>query len=255
LQGFRGKRFFRCFHSRAVEGPTVVERETDENGRCSFSNVRPGNYVIEVSSPGFEGSRSVVVNAGKTLELDLELKPAEVKSSITVAADAAEDKQASPSATVDEKALETAPNANERFESTLPLIPGVVRGPDGRINLKGARAAQSGALVNSANVTDPATGSPAINVPIDVVSTVKVVSNPYDPQYGRFTGAISTVDTKTGNYDKFHISAQNLLPGPRVRDGSCRYWRTTPRITLTGPSIKTASQFFSLLNTGSFERR
>ncbi len=64
---------------------------------------------------------------------------------------------------------------NERFESSLPLIPGVVRGPDGHVNLKGTRNTQSGALVNSANVTDPVTGSPAINLPIDVVASVQVI--------------------------------------------------------------------------------
>src|SRR5208337_4444520 len=97
-----------------------------------------------------------------------------------------------------------------RFENLLPLVPGVVRGPDGRINLKGARATQSGALVNSANVTDPATGGTAINLPIDVVSSVQVISNPYDPQYGRLTGALSTVETKTGNYEKDHFTIQNI---------------------------------------------
>ena len=61
--------------------------------------------------------------------------------------------------TITQKTIDDAPNVNERFESLLPLVPGVVRGPDGRINMKGARNTQSGALVNSANVTDPATGS------------------------------------------------------------------------------------------------
>jgi hypothetical protein len=81
--------------------------------------------------------------------------------------------------------------------------------------MKGARSTQGGALVNSANVTDPATGSPAMNFPIDVVSSVQVTSNPYDPQYGRFTGAVSSVETKTGSYERYHFSIQNVLPRPR----------------------------------------
>jgi hypothetical protein len=234
-----------------LEGPTVAEGETDENGKCPFSNVRPGKYLIEVSSPGFEGRRSAFVKPGETLEIELELSPAEIKSSVTVTADAAEGKQASPSATIDDKVLQAAPNANERFESALPLIPGVVRGPDGRINLKGARTTQSGALVNSANVTDPATGSPAINVPIDVISSVQVISNPYDPQYGKLTGAVSTVETKTGEFEKFHFSVQNLFPRLRDRDGAIRgIGASTPRATFTGPLIKNR-----LAITQSFEYR
>ena len=73
--------------------------------------------------------------------------------------------------------------------------------------------------MNSANVTDPATGDRAMNLPIDVVSSVKVISNADDPEYGRFTGAVSSLETRTNNFDKFHFSIQNLLPRPRKRGG------------------------------------
>ena len=86
--------------------------------------------------------------------------------------------------------------------------------------MKGARSTQGGWLVNSANVTDPATGAEAMNLPIDVVSSVQVISNPYDPQYGRFTGAVSSVETKPGNLDQFHLldsESASASPGPRRR--------------------------------------
>jgi hypothetical protein len=131
------------------------------------------------------------------------------------------------------------------------LVPGVVRGPDGHINLKGTRDTQSGELVNSANVTDPVTGSPAINLPLDVVQSVEVISNPYDPQYGKFTGAVSTVETKTGNYDGYHFSIQNFFPRLRDRDGHILgIGAATPRTTITGPLIKGRLAF-----TQSFEYR
>jgi len=111
-----------------------------------------------------------------------------------------------------------------------------VRGPDGRINLKGARNTQSGALVNSANATDPATGSPGIAVPIDVVSSVQVISNPYDPQYGKLTGAVASIETKTSNFEAFHYSVQNFIPRARVRDNTVfGIGAATPRATITGP--------------------
>jgi len=148
------------------------------------------------------------------------LKPLKVNTSVTVTANGADTKSPATTETITEKTLRDAPNVNERFATLLPLVPGVVRGPDGHINMKGARDTQSGALVNSTNVTDPATGGPAINLPIDVVSSVQVTSNPYDPQYGRFTGAVSSVETKTGNYERYHFSIQNVLPRLRDRGGS-----------------------------------
>src|SRR6202007_1687898 len=75
-------------------------------------------------------------------------------------------------------AVRHMPNTDEHFQSLRALSPGVVRGPNGQINRKGARASQNGSLVNSADVTVPATGTAAINIPIDVVSKVEVLSTP-----------------------------------------------------------------------------
>jgi outer membrane receptor for ferrienterochelin and colicin len=222
-----------------LSGPVVLETETDEIGNYTFAEVASGAYRIEVFLSGLEATRTISVEAGKIVRAELQLKPADVKSSVTVTATAPETKDPAPSETISEKTLRDAPNVNERFESSLPLVPGVLRGPDGHINLKGSRNTQSGALVNSANVTDPVTGGPAINLPIDVVSSVQVISNPYDPQYGKFTGAVATVATKTSDYDKFHFSIQNIVPRLRDRDGTIAgLGAATPRMTFTGPIMK-----------------
>ena len=221
-----------------LDGPAAFETETDENGNYVVAAVPPGTYTVEALSPGLEVRRTLRVEGGE-VRVPLELKPLEVTSSVVVKPDPADSRNSALSETVSEKTLREAPNVNERFESSLPLIPGVVRGPDGHINLKGTRSTQSGALVNSANVTDPVTGSPAINLPIDVVSSVQVISNPYDPQYGKFTGAVSTVATKTSDYDKFHFSIQNIVPRLRDRDGTIAgLGAATPRMTFTGPIVK-----------------
>jgi Carboxypeptidase regulatory-like domain/TonB dependent receptor-like, beta-barrel len=228
-----------------VPGGTVVltgletqKTEADQEGRFSFEAVTPGTYRIEAVASGLRAQQTITVEAQKVTDLDLQLKPSEITSTVTVTATPTGG-NASASETISEQTLRNAPNVNEGFESTLPLVPGVVRGPDGHINLKGARSTQSGALVNSANVTDPVTGSPALNLPIDVVASVQVISNPYDPQYGKFTGAVSTVSTKTSDYEKFHFSIQNFVPRLRDRDGSIMgIGAATPRATFTGPVLK-----------------
>ena len=221
-----------------LSGPTVFETETDGKGNYVLPAVPPGTYTVEAVSPGLEIRQTLRVEGGE-VHVSLELKPLEIASSVVVKADPADIKNPAPSQTVSEKTLRDAPNVNEQFESSLPLIPGVVRGPDGHINLKGTRNTQSGALVNSANVTDPVTGGPAIHLPIDVVSSVQVISNPYDPQYGKFTGAVSTVATKTSDYEKLHFSIQNIIPRLRDRDGTIAgIGATTPRMTFTSPLVK-----------------
>jgi len=235
-----------------LTGSSTLQTEADAEGKYSFSAVPPGAYTIQADFPGMHAEQAVTVTSGADVKVALELKLVAVDTSVTVTGTSSNEAEVSTTAvTISEKTIADAPNANERFESLLPLVPGVVRGPDGRINLKGARAAQSGALVNSANVTDPATGGPAINLPIDVISSVQVISNPYDPQYGKLTGALSTVETKTGDYEKYHISIQNIVPRGRDRAGTIMgIGAATPRATFTGPIDKDRLAF-----TQSFEYR
>jgi hypothetical protein len=217
----------------------AIEQDTDPEGRFSFSGLAPGPYRIAAQFPGLEADKSITVEPGKPVNVALELKPSAVSTEITVTANPADAKADDSTGTISATEVRDAPNQNERAENILALIPGVVRGPDGRINIKGARNTQSGALMNGANVTDPATGSAAFDVPIDVVASVQVISNPYDPQYGKLTGAVSTMDTKTSDYEKFHFSVQNIMPRVRVREGSIfGVGGATPRMTITGPVMK-----------------
>ncbi len=221
-----------------LNGPAIMEVETDEGGKFEFREVQPGTYTMEAAAPGLAATQVLTVEMGKVLQISLELKPTAAHDSVTVTATANEEPMTatSPTGTLTSSTLQNAPNKDDRTESILPTLPGVVRGPDGRINMKGARSTQSGALVNSVNATDPATGNPGIAVPIDVVASVQVISNPYDPQYGKLTGAVSTLDTKTGDYEKWHGSFQNFVPRARVRGGDVLgIGAATPRVTFTGP--------------------
>jgi hypothetical protein len=224
-----------------LDGPVHIEAESDSEGKFSFDTVPSGSYTVTAQAPGMTALQSVTVTAGAISDIELEMKIQTVAESTTVTAgaDPIDMKESSGTSTISESAVRDMPNLDERFSSLLPLIPGVVRGPNGQINMKGARASQNGSLLNSADVTDPATGESTLNIPIDVVSSVQLFSTPYDPEYGKFTGAVSNVETRPGSFNKFRITAQNLLPRARRVDGSIMGFAAfTPRVTVSGPIIK-----------------
>src|ERR1700746_3307723 len=225
-----------------LDGPAHIEVQSDKEGKFACSTVPAGSYTITANTPGMAATQGVVVTAGAVSQVQLEMKLEAVTESTTVtAATNSVDTRSEPSGanTIGESVVHNMPNADEHFQSLLPLVPGVVRGPNGQINMKGARASQNGSLVNSADVTDPATGTTAINIPIDVVSSVKVLFTPYDPEYGKFTGAVSDVETRSGDFNKFRMSAQNLLPRLRRVDGAIMGLAAfTPRMTVSGPLVK-----------------
>jgi hypothetical protein len=237
----------------SLDGSSHIEAQSTAEGKFVLRAIPAGSYTITAQALGMAATLRIEVTAETVSEVELQMKLQAVTESTTVSASAepADTKEPSGLNTVEDSAIRNMPNIDEQFQSLLPLIPGVVRGPNGLINMKGARTSQNGSLVNSADVTDPATGASAINIPIDVVSSIKVLSTPYDPEYGKFTGAVSNVETRAGDFNKFRVSAQNLLPRFRRIDGSIMGIAAfSPRITFSGPIAKDRVAF-----TQSFEYR
>ncbi len=236
-------------------GPQPMTRSTitNEQGEYTFTNLPAGLYTLKVSASGFkEYTQSVTLRDGTTRLDPITLQVADVSATVTVVADrdGLQTSETAPQVSFNQNKLATLPLVNERFQDAIPLVPGVVRGPDGLLNLKGARSSQSGMIVNSANVTDPATGEAAISLPIEAVQSVEVLTNSYAPEYGQFTSGVTSVQTRSGT-DKFHANATSFFPRPRRRGGSfVGIEAFTPRVTFSGPIIKDKLKFFQ-----SFEYR
>ena len=98
------------------------------------------------------------------------------------------------------------------------MIPGVVRTPDGRIAIKGAIENQGTLLVDSAETVDPVTGSFSIDVPLDAVESVDVFKSAYQVEYGRFSGGLTTLQTKAPS-SQWNYELNDFVPTPRFEAG------------------------------------
>jgi len=237
----------------ANAGQKTLSAVTNDQGEYKFVDLAAGLYTLNVTLSGFKTrTESVTVRPGITTLENIDLELEELSGTVTVVADGdvMNTTDATPPASFKQDTLQTVPLVNERFQDALPLVPGVVRGPDGLLNMKGARASQSGFIVNSANVTDPVTGDSAINLPLEAIQSVEVLTNPYAAEYGQFTGAVTAVQTKSGG-EKFAVNAQSFFPRIRRRGGSfVGIAAFTPRVTFSGPIYKDKLKFFQ-----SFEYR
>jgi hypothetical protein len=135
----------------------------------------------------------------------------------------------------------------QKFLAALPLVPGVIRTPDGKINIKGVTENQGMLLIDSAETVDPVTGSFSIQVPIDAVESVEVQKTAYQAQYGRFTGGLTNVQTKAPS-DKWNWELNDFLPAPRIKSG---HWvglaDDSPRLSFTGPILSDKLSFSEFL--------
>ena len=228
-------------------GDRKLQSVTDSEGQFDFTGLIAGDYTVTVEFTGFkkyEQKLSVQIEA--TVEHNVLLQPVPLSESVTVTddpRDPVKTESTTPSV-LTTQALRDAPLIDQKFQDALPLLPGVVRGPDGNLNIKGTRPTQSGILVSSLNVTDPVTGAPAIELPLEAVDTVQVYSNPYSAEFGKFTGAVTTIETRSGSNDWRYL-VTGTLPRPRWRDGKIfGIGAATPRVAVGGPIKKDKLFFF-----------
>jgi hypothetical protein len=233
----------------------ALDAMTNDAGEYQFKNLLPGAYTLEASVQGFKtASKSLTIRAGETAVENISLEVADVTATVTVTSATSvvgvQANETAPAITIKQNELQTLPLSNEQLLDALPLVPGVVRGPDGQINMSGARASQSAMTVNSANVTDPVTGDFAISLPIEAVQSAQVLTNPYAAEYGKFTGGVTAVETRSGT-DKFNFEAQSFFPRFARRGGKWTGVEAfTPRLAFSGPIKKNKLWFMQ-----SFEYR
>ena len=232
---------------QVIGAPLSVAGNTVE-----FKDLAPGTYAVSVSSPGFQEitEQNISLAAAKTVQLDLILRPATQQQQVDVAASAENNIPATSSSVtgLEREAVKRLPSRPATVADALPLVPGVVRAPDGAVEIFGANETQSSLLVNNADVTDPASGQFGPTVPVDSVESVEVAKTPYLAQYGGFTAGVVSVGTRRGG-DKWHFELNDPLPEFRIRSLHLRGIKSvSPRFSLNGPLIKNRLYFAESLD-------
>ena len=224
-------------------GKLLGTSATDSSGKINLSLPSVGGYALGVSKKGYLNTGTMIeVRADKPVQnIDIVMSSAALsQQSVTVTA------ESTNPVTEIQGSQETLPLEQAKISSTrpatladtLPLIPGIVRAKDGSVRIAGLGEDHSALLVNSVDVTDPATGSFGLSVPIDTVQTVQVSVMPYLAQYGKFTAGVVSADTRRGG-DKWDYSLNDPFPDFHIRSGHLEgVADASPRFNLSGPLIK-----------------
>jgi hypothetical protein len=205
------------------------------NGAASYSlriqkkGYLPTETTLEVAESNSAQDVDVVLSEAALSQQSVEVK-GEASSPVT---ETAGSPATLPTAQAKNSAIRPATLAD-----ALPLIPGIVRAKDGSVRIAGLGEDHSALLVNSVDVTDPATGSFGLSVPIDSVQTVEVAEMPYLAQYGKFTAGVVSAETRRGG-DKWDYSLNDPFPDFRIRSGHLEgVVDASPRLNLSGPLLK-----------------
>jgi len=222
-------------------------------GEYKFAGVLFGEYEVSVTLAGFESTTKRLSVGSDQAKLDFQLTPRQQTQTVTVTADSpgvdlTSSNGSTPTLTF--KTLKSVVALNQDFQDALPLLPGVVRGLDGLIRIKGGRTNQANTLVNSVSVTDPFTGQAALSLPAVAVQSVQVLSNPFDAAYGRFASGVVDVNTRSGT-DQWKFLFEDPVPRPRFIGGHIHGLESaSPHLTFSGPLKKGELYLFQSMGYG-----
>jgi hypothetical protein len=188
----------------------VNTAETNSSGVYNIPSLAAGTYEVRIESPGFKTyvESNVVLDVGRVLRVDAPLQLGAVGESITVQAEAPllQTETSSTNTQVTNTQLNTLPfqlaGSLRDPTSFVRLTPGATGGAFGA-NIAGGRAFASEVLIDGVPTAyNAATNSPDQARPAyDTVAEFRVEAVIPPAEYGRTSGGVVTMVTRSGSND------------------------------------------------------
>lgn len=232
---------------RNLESNVIVGRTTsDAVGQVTFPDISPGKYVVHAARDGFADTDSAPfgVSAGETEQVLIEMRLTFVRESVDVVVPANSPTESLQPVAVSDvlngSKMDIQPLAGDDFQSLLTVLPSIIRGPEGRLRIKGGAPTTGALQMSSASLNDPSTGDFDLELPSGAVESVEVLSNPFAAEYGRFSTSVTQVRTRRGT-NQWLFKPDNLVPG--FGRGVLFVNKFEPRLSISGP-LKTDKLLF-----------
>jgi len=186
--------------------------QSGANGEYLFIEVPVGSYEVDVNLAGFKKfvRKGIVLdlNAVVSVDITLVIGSAAEKVEVTGAPPVVDTTSTQLGAVVNERASTQLPLNERDVYQLLQLQPGVQSqlgndlfyGSDkpGVVTVNGGRGRSNNYSVNGGDGNDLFANLPAIQPSPDSIEEFRVISNTFDAEYGRNSGAVVNVVTKSG---------------------------------------------------------
>jgi len=221
---------------------------TNTAGLYSVLDLAPGSFEMTVSASGFTTQlwTSITVTAGVERVLNVVLRAGDPRQVVRVAAPLAAASESCPGGCggANANTVRDTPLNGRDWAALATLQAGVSsvqngsatgggntdRGFGAAVSVSGSRPDQNAYILDGISINDYANGAPGSvlgdNLGIDAVEQVSVLGSNYPAEYGRTSGGVINVVTKTGT-DAFHgslyefvrnsaLDARNFFDGPVI---------------------------------------
>ena len=193
---------------------------SNDQGIYRFPSLPPAEYSVTCSVQGFKTFQQnrITLQVAQVFELNVNLQAGEMSEQVTVTAapPPLETESATLGQVVTTRSVQNLPLNIRDPMALVALTPGVILGSNfgngggndvGRnffksdFNVGGGRSGSQEILMDGAPDTTPDINRGVINPPVDSVQEFKVQAQSFDAQFGRTSGGIVNVITKSGSND------------------------------------------------------
>ena len=200
----------------ATNEATGVTRDSASNdsGDFVFPDLPVGTYTLSFDLTGFKKAvrRSIALDINQVITLNMTMQLGEQKEIVDVTSEAplVDTSTTQLGAVVNNRSVNELPlNARDSYQF-LQLQPGVQSqlgssggtfyGSDsaGSVSVNGGRDRANNFSVNGGDANDQFVNLPTIQPTPDAIEEFRVISNTFDAEYGRNSGAVVNVVTKSG---------------------------------------------------------
>jgi len=246
---------------------------SDENGRYNIVGISPGPYKMSVDGGAsfavFEDA-SLILTVGENATFDPHLGLRGVEQTITVTTESApiETTKTEVSQTIEQRRIDNLPINGRNYinftltnsQTTRDVSPTIGPAPNSGLNVGGARARSNMVTVDGADAVDNSVNGIRATVSQEAVQEFQLILSNYNAEYGRATGGVINIVTKSGTND-FHgdafgyfrnkaFQARNPFSGEVdpvtgvLSPVKQAYTRTQSGLTFGGPIKKEKTFFF-----------
>jgi hypothetical protein len=199
-----------------------VERatQTDEEGNYQVASLPAGAYRVEVQAQGFQTQvvNALALEVARTAVQNFQLTVGSVTQEVTVVSEASviETATTSVGTVLNERTVQEIPLNGRHFVDLGLLIPGSVTPPQNgfltaplrgqgsfAFNTAGNREDTVNFQINGVNLNDMVQNQITFQPSINTVQEFKVDNSTFSAEYGRNSGAIVNIATRSGS-NQFH---------------------------------------------------
>ena len=205
-----------------VKGDTVRRAVTNQDGHFQAISIEPGRYMITVEKPGFKKAQlAITLDVNTKLDVgQITMQVGNVSEVVSVAG------EATPLVTVntmdkafvvDKTQMSELPMNGRNFTSLMSTVPGMTSAAQSDFNVNfndvsqfhslGGRGSENNMYLDgSPNIDVGDNQSQYTQASVDTIAEFKVLQSGFNAEYGRNSGMVVAVQTKSGA-SQFHGTA------------------------------------------------